>query len=711
MAELANFLPIIGAPSPSGGGSFNTITVNTIVAASIGEAIFVDHTGTFFTENQLKSYNHVISTNSNNYPPRVATNMVAGSMARGGNALLPLDPDAYYSFTPCGSGGTPSQVNSPNMDTDGGFYSTRLGSGFWMIIGLGGPNQTRSPSPTWSSTMVVSILSADGSIHLKTTGFELSALGLGMSEPNTTDIKILGIYPYADSAKVIFRARDNVNGVNLVHSIVTLTRNTSTNVVTLSSTTTGTNALRWNADYSLIPAMCVNPIFEYNSIPYFIGLTGSNEIRLLNLNTNANTTITIPDGSRWDQGEIVQAVKAGTSIHLYASTAGHTATVLDLVSMSCPPLANIASDLSTGKAAKGLIVKLDDTTYAFQLGSTNWRTFRHSADGYSSVVSTNYTTTPLNDIVSTVTISGTTYIITGLQSYAYYNTGKPIGHKVSGKISYNSVAGTSAILPLDASDDTLIGLLNRLPYRPAAKNTAINAMSIKYLLPISLESARSTATRGTLFYHVFAPQHYRYLTPTYIGDANTSGTSPSVLLHSSVKKFTGAVASTLYSGKVIGLPDEYAVYMNKPIKNSRPFMLTRTGSNSGTDASEATSTLGNASNYVESNLGEARLASATSYLITTDSYLHNRRLVGEAEAGVNPAGCRVAAVYICNGRIVYQHAYTSTTYGTTNSQIRILAQWEEASWPIFIGLTYAGEGTNDSADVNVISGTYREYEV
>lgn len=709
MSELANFLPTIGAPpSTGGGGSFNTISVNTSVAAAVGEAIFVDHTGTFFTESQLKSYNHEISLNANNYPPRVATSLIQRSFSGGGNGLLPLDPDAYYSYVP--NGATPNTVNNLNMDSFGGFYSTRLGSGFWMVIGLGGSSQSRS-NTTWSDTMAVSILSSDGSTHLKSTGFSLSSFGLsGMTEPNTTDIKILGIYPFADSAKVIFRARDNSIGGNLVHSIVTLTRNTSTNVVTLTSTTTGTNALRWNADYTLIPAMCVNPIFEYNSVPYFIGLTGSNEIRLLNLNTNANTTITIPDGVRWDQGEIVQAVKAGTSIHLYATSAGHTATVLDLVSMSCPPLANIAAEFSVGRSASGLIVKLDDTTYAFQVNNTNWRTFRHSADGYSSLVTTNYTTSSLNNIVNTVTVSGTTYVITGSLSYAYYSNGVALGHTVAGKLSYDSVAGTSSILPLTSTDDTLPGLLNRLPYRTSGKNIAINALNIKYILSFSIESARNTSTTGKLFYHVFSPRHYTFYVPTYIGQATTAGTAPTVLLHDTVRSFEGAVQGTTYSGEVMGLPSEYAVRLLPRIRFSRPSMLTRSGSNSGTNLSEDTKVLNN-SNYVESFLGEAILAGAISYLITSDYYRPRRRLVGEATAGVNPAGCMVACVYICNGRLVIQHAYTSTSSGSSNSQVKLLASWESADWPVLVGLTYASGGTNDSAGVNIISGTYREYEV
>lgn len=699
MAELATFLPSTTPPSSGGGGSFNTINLTVPVAATVGEAIFVDQAGAYYTESQLKAYNLVISTNQNNRPPRIAHNMPSRNDGIGGNSILPLDPDSFFSIAPVGQW---QSINNEPQDS-GAFYSVRLGSGFWVILGLG--NRGSRPAGGWSAYMVASVLSSDGSQVLSNNSFSLGNIMASQETDETSaNVRILAAYAFTDSVRLIALSRSAFTGQYYAASVV-IARNTSTNVLTIGSTALPSILWGQSNGTTFLQAICANPVFIYNTIPYYIALTSSNQVTLINLNNDAITNISIPGVARWDTAQTVRAVVAGTALHLYSS-GSVPPTVINLTNMTSPS-SGLPTGLTTSRFANGAIIKLDATTYAYPDGQFNtWTTVRHSADGITTATFTTSGTAP-GGLAFAANVGGTTLLLRVTNNTTYYagNT-----TSVVGTLSYNAVAGTSSIVAATPAQETLAGLLNRMAVRVGDRTPSIDVLNIRYILPVALDMGRATNNTGVLLYQSFSPRHYTRFTPTYIGRATTAGTSITVLLHGTVQKYTGAVAGVLYSGEVIGLPSEYAVKLTSSTWSSRPQTITISGIETGTSVTETSNTIARFLD-TEGPLGQASLTSVGSYLITTDRYTPNRCVVGEAISGVTPTAEKMAVLYVTNGRFIQHWSWTTTSSSGQASKNCYRMRWEPCPWSTLIGLTFLGSGGSDSMSSAAITGVYREYEV
>ena len=705
MAELATFLPSTTPPSSGGGGSFNTINLTVPVAATIGEAIFVDQAGAYYTESQLKAYNLVISTNQNNWPPRIAHSMSSLNDGLGGNSILPLDPDSFFSIAPVGQ----SQTINNEPQSGGAFYSVRLGSGFWVILGLGNRGGISSrPAQGWAAYMVASVLSSDGSQVLSNNSFSLGNIMASQEADETSvNVRILAAYAFTDSVRLITLSRNVSTGQYYAASVI-ITRNTSTNVLTIGSTSLPSILWGQSNGTTTLQAVCVNPVFIYNTVPYYIALTSSNQVTLVNLNNNAITNISIPGVTRWNVSEtdLARAVIAGTALHIYNGNTGVPPTVINLTNMTSPS-SGLPAGLTASRYVTGNIIKLDATTYAYPDGISNtWVTVRHSADGITTATVTTSGTAPWG-LAFAANIGGTLVLMRGGNHVTYYSGNNT---SVIGTLSYNSVAGTSSVVAATSTQETLAGLLNRMAVRVGDRTPSIDVLNIRYILPVALDMGRETNNTGTLLYQSFSPRHYTRYVPTYIGRATTAGTSITVLLHGTVQKYAGAVAGVLYSGEVIGLPSEYAVRLTSSTWSGRPQTVTISGIESGTSFTETSNTIGRFLD-IDGALGQASLTSIGSYLITTDRYTPNRCLVGEAVSGVTATGGKVAALYVTNGRFIQHWTWTSSSNSQVGSKNSCRMRWEPCPWSTLIGLTSLSMSGSNSMSSAAITGVYREYEI
>lgn len=685
MSELSIFLPQTGTGGSSGSSSFNTITVNTTTSAVAGEYIFVNEYGEYKTESQLIHDDHIVAKAASTYPAMLCTSLATGGAT--GSALdfpVVLDPDAYFSTS-----SNPGIMlnNYSALET----YSSKLSGGNWLIFtGFGNQAGRAAQSGNFYSA---NILSPDGKTLLNSTLFGGSSFN-GYATGSGLYNKIVAIVPQAsNTAKIYTFSIDwNSGSSYLYSSLLTWTGS----AVTVSGTTYLSSIGGWPGSYELSPVI-TSPIFEYNSITYLAIPYSSNGLSLVNTATNATTNIVL-SGTRWLGGSVVHLVKAGTSLHLLTQATSYPTTVIDLVTMT-HKTTGISTALTTAQGSNGNIIRLDSTTYAFHSTmSGNFVTVRHSSDGFTA---TTTSTTPLGsgDTAGAFSYRGKTYL-TRTGTWGGYS-GSP--HRVSSsalltapgplylyELNYNSAAATCTYSATLDITQCLPDLVGRMPTVIASKTGVVNLASCRYLLTLAADNGASSGATGTLSFHVFNYDHYTKYAPTLIGQALTAGTSPVVLLDSSVKKYTGAVVGTMYAD-VIGLPSEYAVRL--PLQDTLTadiyhFSLT------STSASPFDRT-----GLVSSDNTTSAISSMGSWAKSTNRYMPYRVIeVDLAMTASNSSPINVIS-YVSNGMVKKQGTGTSSTAGARTSSWVARTKWRTA-WPLVLVLTTGGAQSSGSISIS-----------
>lgn len=675
MSELATFLPTTGA-SLGGSSSFNTITVTTPVAAAVGEAIFVTQYGEYRTESQLKHADHVTTKASGIYPPYLATGLTNSVAQSCLDFPVALDPDAYFSMS--SNAGVPLN-NSNGLE----LYSSKLSGGNWLVFtGFGNGTARESSS---NNNYSVNILSPDGKTLLKSTLFGESTFNgyAGSGRYN----RIIALVPQANNTvKVYSLSMDgNSTGSTFIYSAIITW---SGSAVTVGSQVL-INGAGWSGTYEIGP-MFTNPIFEYNSITYVAIPNTAYSLVLVNTATNAISSINIGT-NKWSLGQVIHLVKAGTCLHLYTQVIGGTVpTVIDLTTLAVKT-SGISAFLSSSNSSSGPIIKLDATTYAFQssTGGALWNTVRHSADGYT--VTTTTTTLPgYGDVIGLFSFRGKSYIARAgqwagsggtpnrLQSPSTFS---PSPLYVS-ELTYNAGAATCSFSTPADTYDYLPDLIGRLTTTISSKTSVVSLSSCKYVIPLALDSGRSSSSQGTLVLHVFDYEHYTKYAPAFIGRAVTSGTSITVLLDDRVKKYSGAVEGTVYASNTIGLPSQYAIKLESQ-KNliAEFYLMTQTSSAGSTfDRSGIIS--------VENNIG---IIEALGALAKTSTNFEKMSRVVEADVAMlsTPGSHILVMLYASNGRVKKQVSPTTSSSSARASSIIFRTKWI-SDWPMILGLTCSG---------------------
>lgn len=677
MSELATFLPTTGA-SLGGSSSFNTITVTTPVAAAVGEAIFVTQYGEYRTENQLKHADHVTTKASGIYPPYLATGLTNSVAQSCLDFPVALDPDAYFSMS--SNAGVPLN-NSNGLE----LYSSKLSGGNWLVFtGFGNGTARESNS---NNNYSVNILSPDGKTLLNSTLFGASSFN-GFASSGRYN-RIIALVPQANNTvKVYSLSMDGAqSGTTFIYSAIITW---SGSAVTVGSTVPISGA-GWNGFYEIGP-MFTNPIFEYNSITYVAIPNTAYSLVLVNTATNAISSISIGT-NKWSSGQVIHLVKAGTCIHLYNQVTGTTPIIIDLTTLAVKT-SGISAFFSAQNSSAGPIIKLDATTYAFQsnTGGALWNTVRHSADGYT--VTTTTTTLPgSGDVTGLFSFRGKSYIARAGQwggaggtpnRLQGPSTSSPSPLYVS-ELTYNAGAATCSFSTPADTYDYLPDLIGRLTTTISSKTSVVSLSSCKYVIPLALDSGRSSNAQGTLVLHVFDYEHYTKYAPTFIGGAVTSGTSITVLLDDRVKKYSGAVEGTVYASNTIGLPSQYAIKLESQ-KNliAEFYLMTQTSSAGSTfDRSGIIS--------VENNIG---IIEALGALAKTSTKFEKMSRVVEADVAMlsNASSQILVMLYASNGRVKKQVSPTTSSSSARASSIIFRTKWI-SDWPMILGLTCSGGQT------------------
>lgn len=691
MSELANFLPAIGTPPSSGGGSFKTATISVTGTANIGDNIFVAGDGSMHPEPALRAYNHLVAKASTVYTTSLSTALTRQANTR--YNYLPLDPNADFSvYYPSWIGSANS--GTPNVNDFHGteMYSCKLSGGSWFVI-TGFGMEARTLGPYTSGAYSVNIISSDGTQLSNSTLFPDNSLNVSHGSGGYN--KIVAIVPTGSNTVKVYNWSLDLAGSTAYFTVTLFTWNGTT--VTKGTPTIISTQWSVNATPN-IPPVVTNPVIKYNSKTYVLACYNPNALMLVDVGTDGIIFLDY-GATRFAAGQVLTCVMAGTSVHVYQQNYSSylNISVIDLVTNTAKTSGLAAHLTSTTEKLGGVIVRLDSTTYCYHRFNTNELvTVRTSANGFTTVTTT---VTPLTaGILGATSVSGTVYLRTasGLGTSAGKSSAQ--GSLTLQKLQYTSGTASCTLTPVTDKAAALFDLQDGLSIQGSTANTATDLLACKYIVPLATDTGRATNNQGSLILQVFSPYHYFKYLPTLLGKATTSGSNITVLLEDSVQTLSGAAQGVFVSENVVGIAAGMAIRLS-----NTPQIIIKAKQISSSGAGD-----------YEAGIGQK--GSCGNYLSLSDMVHGFLLAIGGVEGGNKYAlsyrersykgNQQVTTFFACNGRVsAYTAKYTATStlsgYSISNY---IDAQY---TWPIILGTTVSG-GFVDNPSPNVIYGYLRE---